>query len=299
MRLIKISLCGFFAAAAACAGQIQIGAGSAGGVSTQGLTAAYVGANSWAEKNYVTNLFTTDTISNGSLNLVAGTAGNGTGSTLPTSLSGYQQFTDLNNGIVFGMISDTSTASNYWGSPASSPSTSSSITIPIGIFGLSDAYVLLNDYFGPSGIHDTNVVFNYAATGAITKQLTNGVEIDSAHNCGAPGVHCSAFSGTTTSPNTDIAWSGSYTEGVNTTPYTGTSGTLNLLDIHFNLSGLAPAGDTLTSITFTDLNNLTNSSRLALSAITFTNSPEPSTWLLLAAGLGFMVFLGQRRKARQ
>jgi len=288
-RLLNISILGLAAISIATAGQIEIGPNNQTGVSTGGLTAAYIGSTTWSEKNYVTNLFTSDTLSN-------------TSSALPTAANGLQQFTDSHNSVTFAMDSDS--GDNYWASPASSSSTVSTITVPVGVSGVSNAYVLLSDYFGlsgSSGINNDTVTFIFN-NGAITDpvNLSDGVNIDSAHTCITGS--CPSFSGTTTSGNTDIAWSGSYTEGTNLTPYSGTAGNVSLIDLTFNLSAFS--GDILSSIQITDNNNLTNSSRLALSAVTVSGTsaqvvaPEPSTILLLLGGFGLMGFFYRRHKAQ-
>ncbi len=293
MRFIYTSVLGMAAISIASAGQIEIGAGTANGISASGLTASYIGTTTWAEKNYAANLFTTDTMSSSSLG----------GSTLPTAANGFQQFTDSNNGITFAMDADT--GENYWGSPASTTSTVSSITVPADVFAVTSANILLNEYFGAQGSNVSNDTVEFLFNGgAITQSffLKDGNQIASAHNCGSNGTGtCPAFAGSANSTNTDVAWSASYSEGANSTPFTGTSGNVSLLDLTFNLAPYA--GDTLTGIEITDNFNLTNSSRLALSAITVSGAnaeeatPEPSTVLLMLAGIGVMAFLGLRRKA--
>jgi hypothetical protein len=308
MRLFYIPVLGMAAISIASAGQIEIGAGQNGsGISTQGLTSAYIGATTWSEKNYTNNLFANDTISNGSLNGVTGAGPTGTGTTLPSTANGFQQFTDPNNDVTFGMMNDPATgdsSNNYWASPASASSIASSISLPVDVSGVTSANILLNDYYGvASQTHNDTVEFFFNG-GAVTQSffLTNGKQIDSTHDCTSVTPACPNLSGATTSANTDAAWTGSYVESVTTTPFSGTTGSVSLIDIGFNLS--LYAGDILTGIVITDDDNLVNSSRLALSAVTVSGAdaevatPEPSTVLLLLAGLGVMGFLGQRRKAR-
>lgn len=314
MRLFYIGILGTAAISLATAGQIEIGAGQNGsGVSTQGLTSAYIGATTWGEKNYVNNLFLNDTLSNGTLNNVTGTGPTGNGSTLPTAGNGFQQFTDTNDNVTFGMMNDGSNGMNYWGSTNPNTVTPSSITVPVEVSGVSTAYIMLSDYYGlsgASGVNNDTVEFFFSGGGNLSFNLSNGVQIDSVHNC--LGSNASAktpepcpspsFSGTTTAGTTDMAWSGTYAEANNATPYSGTQGNVSLLDLSFSLGDFS--GQTLTSVQITDNNDLSLNSRLALSAITVSGAnaqlvtPEPSTVFLFLAGLGAIGFFGHRRKVR-
>lgn len=319
MRLLYISILGVAAVSASSAGTIEIGGQSAGPITSPtnafGLTAAYIGAgnSTWTERNFQANLFTNDTISNSTLG----------GSTLPDAVPtapGSQQFVDPNNGVVFAMINDGSTGANlnqYWGSPntAGSPIVSS-ITIPIGLSGLTGASILLNDWFGLNGVaNNDTITFNFTGDGGQRSvNLSNGNQIADATACIAASpswvttpTNCTQFARSVSNAGggspfipttTDVAWSASYSNANanGATIYSGTSGNLSLYDINFDLSAFAV--DTLTSITIADNNNLANSSRLVLSAITVEQAPEPSTVLLFIAGLGVIGFIGQRRKAK-
>jgi len=305
MKLFYIPVLSIAAISIASAGQIEIGAGQNGsGVSTQGLTAVYIGATTWSERNYVTNLFTNDTISNSSLNGVVGSSGAGNGTTLPTAGNGFQQFTDTNNNVTFGMLNDSTNGNNYWGSPSSPSSTVSSIAVPVSVSGVTSANILLSDYYGVAGQLQNDTIQFFFSNGAVqTFFLSNGNQIDSAHDCLVGNPTCPNFSGTTTNSNTDIAWSGSYAEAVTGTPFNGTSGNVTLIDRSFNLAAFA--GTTLQGILIQDNFNLANSSRLVLSAVTVSGgnaaivpTPEPSTVLLLLAGFGVFGILAHRRRAR-
>jgi hypothetical protein len=305
-----------YVASASSAGTIEIGGQTAGPITSPtnsfGLTTAYIGAaniGSWTERNYAVNLFSNDTLSSSSLG----------GSTLPTNAAGFQQFTDPNNGISFAMMNDSANpADNYWGAPSNSLVGATSITVPIGLSGVSEASILLSDYFGlsgSSGLSNDTVTFNLTGDGPISVNLSNGNQISAANDCGATKsptwtgntLNCTQFAqsisnaggGSLTIPTTtDIAWSANYSNAnaAGATIFSGTSGTVNLEDISFNLS--AYAGDTLTSITITDNNDLASSSRLALSAISVDPTPEPSTVLLFVTGLGLIGFVGRRGKVR-
>jgi hypothetical protein len=308
MRFFQISILGIVALSLAQGGQVEIGASSSGGISTGGLNASDgITTTGWTEKIYSSNLFANDVITGGSLNGV----GSGTGSTMPTSASGFQQFTDPNNGVVFAMDSD---GNNYWGTGTSG---ANSITIPVGVVGVNDAYILLNDYYGVLGSLQTDTVtFNFASAGAVPVTLTNGVQLDAASDCGTLPANasptwtgagnCSTYAqsiGAGATTTSDTAWHASYTNATsNVTVFSGTAGSLNLNDISFNLSSVAgDATDTLTSITITDNSLGSNTSRLALSAITVNSvtsvAPEPSTVLLFVAGLGVILLSARRRKS--
>jgi hypothetical protein len=323
VRLFNLIILGAAGISMATAGQIEIGPSGSNVVNggnttnTAGLTTALItsgdlsgsGSTAWKDTSvtYNNNLFTNDTITSSSLNGVTGSLGNGGVSTTPTAANGFQQFTDTanpNGAVTFAM--DTDSGANYWASPSG---TNATITIPVGVMSVTDAYILLNDYYGPSGAQDAQVTFNFSSGPADVVQLNNGNQIDSVHNCSGPapsGNPCpttspAPFNGSVTSSGTDIAWSGHYVEGSNSTPYSLTQGTAQLDDITFNLS--AYTGLTLESIVITDNHDVSGSSRLALSAITLqtgasTPTPEPSTLVLLFAGLGLMGFLGRRKKVR-
>jgi len=307
MKSIYISVLGMAAISIASAGQIEIGANNSSGVTTSGLTAAFVGTTTWAEKNYVTNLFTSDTLSNG---------GN-----LPDYQNSLQQFTDTHNTeaggpVTFGMLQDDGSGSspngnNYWSSPNNTGSPIvSSMTLNVGeIANVSSAYILLSDYYGDANQENNDTItFHFLDGDTGTVHLTNGTDIDSVHSCTGPNSAATppgscptspAYNGSTTAADTNIAWSSTYAEATNATPFSGTVGNASLLDLSFNLSAFS--GDILTGITIQDNNNLQFNSRLALSAVTVAGTgaeivPEPSTVFLLLAGFGVIGFLGLRRK---
>jgi len=308
MRLFYVSVLGLATITLAAAGQIEIGANNSSGITTTGLTAAFVGTTTWSEKNYVNNLFTNDTLSNGA--------------NLPDYQNGLQQFTDTHNtaapgNVTFGMLEDggpaTPNGNNYWSSPNNgTPAVVASMTLNVGeIANVSSAYLLLSDYYGVANTVDNDTVtFHFLGGITGTVDLTNGTDIDSVHNCTGPNNNgggvtpgscptSPAFNGSTTAPDTTIAWSSTYAEGNNVTPFNGTVGNATLTDLTFNLSAFS--GDILTGITIQDNNNLQFNSRLALSAVTVAGTgvqivPEPSTVFLLLAGFGVIGFLGLRRK---
>ncbi len=151
-----------------------------------------------------------------------------------------------------------------------------SIVVPVDVEDVDDAYILLNDYFGvSSATYQVNLNFTFnGGSSTDTFNLTSGTNIESAVQCGSTKSpswtgtgNCTTYAQSTSSSNTDTAWSANYSNSsVNQTPYSGTSGNLVLSDLTFDISGFA--GDELDTITITENNNLANSSKLGLSAIT-------------------------------
>jgi hypothetical protein len=215
------------------------------------------------------------------------------------------------------------TNENVWAAPNSG---TSSITIPLGIFGVTDVYTMMNDQYGINSATPTTVQFNFGNSTSESFTLVNGTVIRDEFNCtgGANVATCQALNyatslnivngysttGSSLGAYGSIAagtayvrafnvWSGTY--GTGTGSYNLTSGTLSLDAQDFQLGSLA-VGQTLTSVTITDTAGAsTKVSRDILSAITVASSgaaatPEPSTVLLLVGGLGSLVFAGRRRK---
>jgi hypothetical protein len=230
------------------------------------------------------------------------------------------------NGVTFALLNQTvsGTAEGVW---AATTSGTNSITIPIGIFGVTDVYTMLNDEYGVSGQSPTTVQFNFGNSTSESFTLVNGTVIRDDFDCtGGTGLAaCQALNYATTlniangysTNGTSLGaiggigagtayvdafnvWSGTYGQG--TGAYANTTGTLALDAQDFSLGNLA-AGQTLTSITITDTAGAaTKVSRDFLSAVTVASSgsapatPEPSTVLLLVGGLGSVVLVRRRRK---
>jgi hypothetical protein len=319
MKYLWVPVLGLVAISAASAGSvgIEIGAGESGGITTQGLTTGYINsvaqpANGWVgEKSYTNILFSGQSISNSSLTGVAETTPTtagctsncvGTGSSMPTYQNGFQQFVDPNNNVQFGMMDDGANGNNFLASGSATVTGATSIVVPVNQSGLANAYVLLNDYYGvnASATQNDTVLFTFSGGNTLSFTLTNGNQIDGVTHCTSNSTSyilpptCTQFAKSTTSTSSDNAWTGNYTILANNgaSPYAGTNGTDSLLDIGFNIS--ADAGDTLQTITITDSNNQVGSSRLALSAITVTPTPEPASWLLMLSGLGLAIFAVRR-----
>jgi hypothetical protein len=177
--------------AASYAGQIQIGQTILGvnhGLTTTWITApntagctgcANSTATGYALKNYDKNLF-------------EGGVPN------PTPFTGYSNVTttapvagstlvDSANNITFAMISQPATYNNIWASTSSA-----TLTIPMGVFGVQNAWTMLNDYYGADGAQDTSVTFKFdnnadgsdaGSLTTLTVDLKNGTDIRSSINC--------------------------------------------------------------------------------------------------------------------
>jgi hypothetical protein len=313
-RFCLLILAGLAGAFAANAGQIQIGGAN-------GLTAAYVGATTWSERNYTASMFENATVTpaGGQINVLPlQTGGSGAGAGTMTDV----------NGISFSMINDGSSSNatnNVW---TSNTSGTLSITVPINVAAVQNVYVMLNDLYGYAG-ENASISFNFASgadvitladlvngTGAVRSTLdctsaTGTVSCPATTNTGSHTVSASLPSLTNTNTSGDATivtraiWNGSYTivAGGSTIPYgnatSGSSGNVMLDELAFSFS-TNYGNTTLNSITITtDAGNAGGNSRLALSAITVaTATPEPSTIALFGTGLGLFGFVRRRRGAR-
>jgi hypothetical protein len=334
----------------AMAGQIEIGAGlSLSGstyVSANGLTLAYVknaGAATCAGAQLATlgaanaannGCYNGSTLTSGfsegpySSTLYSGAlspAGNGvgsgglTGSQVPNgTVAGEQQLTA--SGVTYAMIND-GTNKNDWS--IGTGTTLNTITIPVGVFNVTDIDTMLNDYIGSAGVGSDviTVQFNFGSlsntisSSSPVYTLTDGNGIRNTIDCtaaqpsGAPPSSCNSlatgFSGNTGYANVTASnvWNGVYTGGTTTgvMNYNNTTGVLNLDAQNFSF-GTSELGLYLVDIVITDQTNVANTTRVGLSAITIQTAdlatPEPSTILLGLvglAGIGFFRFRNARR----
>lgn len=291
----------------------------------------------WAERGYITSLFSnatpTNTVSNGTDSLGNGVLGN-QGASTPAAWS----MTDADNANTkFSMVNDGAN-NNFF---ASQTSGTQSITIPVGVANVDKVSVLLNDYWGYAALAGATIDFNFSSTApnsaspnavdAIALSYGNTGPLRSTMDCTAvqgTGVSCPGqttnglgtiaggpdettpqvfTSGNATIDLTTI-FAGNYQTNSSTSaigPYTSTTGTssgnVNLDDLAFTFSNPAYVNDYLVSITIqtnTTVNS-TGNSRLALSAITVdTATPEPSTLLLLLAGVLGMAGFGWNRRRK-
>jgi hypothetical protein len=345
MRLfLSISAFGLASVVAASAGQIDIGGSAtgltsnyilqgAGAVCAAGPGKCVAGSTTgWAERNYDNILFSGVT--------------SGGGLSSPAPFAGYTQsggepanssITD-SKGNTFATISDgadplTDASYNYWASTSTSGG-KDSITVPIGISGVSDVWTMMDNEWGSLGLNDTSVTFNFGSTSNQVGGYTSiTVNLLDTNNTGSNGdmraaVACTVLTTATchsgTNPsgtlaqgnvvdgvtiNTGVAYNTfAYTAANPTGFYAGTQGHLKLDTQEFVFNNPSLLGDYLVSLTVTE--NLSNTpaseirnsasfpSETALSAIdvdTVTATPEPTTILLLLSGLGGFVFLRFRR----
>ena len=334
-RLTKISALAIAAIATLNAGQIQIGAGTAG---ADGLTQAYVatptagscrGAGLWdngpLENGCSTN---TNALNNRpyQANLFA--------SALPAAVVPATPLTDAGNGNVqFARMNDG--INNFWftGNPTTSSNT---ITVSVGIYGVDKVWTMLNDYWGAVGKQNTTVDFLFddsqdglgGTSTAVTERigLINGQQIRSSVNCtsgsGCPSTVVAAggsgqiattltsgpvniissTTGNTVAVTASQLFSAAYTSGA-TGRYANTAGNIVLDDQLFDFGGLHTS-EYLVSITIRSQLGAgqtgttgTSITRTSLSAITVNQVPEPSTVFMALAGLGAVGYFRRRRKA--
>lgn len=349
VRVALISTLGLIGAVAASAGSIEIGgpSGITSNYITQGVGATCAAGpglcvtgstGGWAEKNYDTILFSSAT----------------NGVTPPVPFAGYQQTggessgltaTSAGNatsasGVTFAMLSDgttnglnTGNSKNFW----EASSANSSITVPVGVFDVTDVATMLQNVWGTLGGNDTNITFNFGhssnATSGLTSVTFDLLNSNNQSGAGANGeirasVACTtvttAACNATTNPHsiplvtTTLTGSDSNTYGFDsayiygaastggtyayntgaTNMYANTTGLLKLDDQDF-VFGSAFANDWLVSISVTQNGTFgTNLSATALSAITVDSAtPEPTTILLVLAGLGGIGAVRRFRRA--
>jgi PEP-CTERM motif len=350
-RATLVSVLGLVGSVAVYAGAIEIGgpAGLTNNYITQGagaVCAAGVGncvagnTGGFVEKNYDNVLFSAAT--------------NGTA---PVPFSGYTQtggesagLTDTSNGvanaakgITFAMISDggapiNNASKNFW----EASSANSTITVPIGVFDVTDVATMLQNVWGTVGGNDTNITFNFGSSSNATSGLTSVTfalqNVNNQTGANAAGeirasvacittttVACTMTTNpsnvpllTTTLTGSDghtygfasdtvfgaaSTFDGVYTYNAGAVGmYASTAGVLKMDDQDFNF-GSAFANDWLVSVGVTQNAVFgTNVSATALSAITVnsaaaTATPEPSTILLVLAGLGSIGAIRRFRRA--
>jgi hypothetical protein len=218
------------------------------------------------------------------------------------------------------------------------PGGNQTVEVPIDLSGISGVFLMLNDANGVAAAKDALVTFDFASTPNATTGLTSLTVklLDSNNSATAAGVFQNAIACTSgsscpengsspedngptlTGPVTTLVQNLATSAGLNTagssvtgdvsvvtnqlfsSPYSdGTTGNAVLDDLGFVFSSSflsTVAGDYLVDVRVYD-NNSTQNSWDALSAITVV-TPEPSTWLLLLAGVSGFVVYKLRRSAR-
>jgi len=302
------------------AGQIQIG--GANGLTSGTVTATTTATQSSGGK------FGEQTWSNGGF--TQGATGVTVPAAPPSSLTAH--------GITFAMINDSGgqAGDNLWsgtndiaGTSGNPNPVTTTFTLPMGIFGVSNVYTMLNDEFANTTVNngngagvDTTVTFNFgsAASGAgflgsETFDLVNGTVIRDSFLCtGGSGLATCQSSnlgttfdttnaygtgGSIVVPSAGVAsvtafnvFQGSYTSSAYG-PYTNTSGTLYLDAQNFYLGSFA--GDELFNMVIQDTQSGAFQSREELVAVTVV-TPEPASIFLLVGGFGAIAFFSYRRR---
>jgi hypothetical protein len=308
----------------AFASQIQVGGvnGLTGAYITAGCSTNVVGqtciagsTGGFTEQNYDSSLF-------------AGATNSGVP---PTPYIGYNSnaaaagtLTDTSNAggngnVTYSMINDGVTSgksNNFWGATRAG-----TITVPIGVYDVFEAGIMLDNIFGTAGSNDTTIEFDFgnnahSVSSMLILNLVNATagstpasgQVGTSVDCTTTGQPCftyaigplasaSVVNGITVTTNT--LFSTSYNTGA-TGVYANSSGSLRLDDLVF-LFGNTYANQYLVDIKVTENNGASGTSQTALSAITVDSgatTPEPSTVLLALAGFGALGAARWRRNAR-
>jgi len=215
VRLHGITMLGLLSVVAGYAGTIEIGGPSgltanyinqgAGAVCAAGAGNCVAGSTTgYVERNYDSILFSGAT--------------NNSGATTPVPFTGYTQTggeasgLTATGGATFAMLSDgqavSGVSNNYWGSNGINGA-SDSIVVPIGVFGATDVWTMLDNQWGTMGGNDTTVTFNFGTSANQTTGLTS-VAVALTNNNGTASngelraaMSCSTTPGTECSPTTN------------------------------------------------------------------------------------------------
>jgi len=323
-------------AGSAFAGQIQIGGVNGltssyitGGCSTNvsGQTCLAGSVGGFVEMNYDARLFTGA--------MLTGTP--------PTPYTGYSTtsanagtLTDKTNSggngdVVFSMINDGcnggtgnacgsgAVSSNFWDG-INSTGKGTTITVPIGIFDVTEVGTVLSNIWGAPGATDTQITFDFGGDAhTVTTSLVLNLVNAGGGTSGASGqvgtsVACSSqttvpancfnyaigpLASTSTvggiTVTTDTLFSSQY-DTVGVGRYMNSAGWLYLEDQVFQF-GNAYANQYLVDIQVKEVSGAGLTSQTALSAITVDSAiPEPSTILLTLAGFGALGASRLRRR---
>jgi len=303
------------------AGQIQLGGAN-------GLTNAYIASGCATVGPCVAG-----SIAAGTEGSYAGTLFSGANiSTQPPSGT----ITDTLNNVTFSTIND-GVGNNVWVLPNNASNlAAATMTIPVGVLGVTDVYTMINAMFGPSGPgRDVTLFFNFGTTSNATTtdqvevKLNNSTNsttasgqirnaIDCAPVTGACGGVSPAASGPTAASTLSSTLPAGTTAGLTVTTnnvftatyttatgsFAGSTGAVNLDDQGFLFNNVSLAslgvGDTNLNTYLVSIQVReagVTTSDLGLSAITLDTVPEPSTVVLFLAGFGAIALGRYRRKA--
>lgn len=211
----------------------------------------------------------------------ASAAANYTALTLPTLNTNIGTWTDGGvyetvfpgshtwNGVPFELSEDASGNKVYWSA------TSATLDIPVGIFGVTDAYTIINSAYGAYGYTVGSVEFFGSDTAYQKVDLTEGVNVRDHYNDGYNNV----IDGT----HAMLAWDPD-----------GVGSRLDMQIYH-----LSPdfADETLTTIRFTTNGSGANGQPF-IGAATVATIPEPENYAMLLAGLGLIAWSLRRHTSR-
>jgi hypothetical protein len=312
-RIAIVSGIALFSVVAANAGQIQIGSGVNG---ADGLTSAYIGGGCTAggpctEQGYVPVMFAGAP--------VAPATGPGTF---------FDAHGDGGSGVTFAEIND-GAGKNFWDLPTGS--STSVLTIPVGVYGVTDVWTMINDIEAVNN-RDVTVSFNFGTSATVssftdsvlvTNAVTNGSgshtgQVRNALVCtsgcdetGQLGLAAntafvapSPMAGSVTAVSENV-WNQSFNPCSDFSPTVGAiscaTGHAYLDDQGFFFNGLS-FGSNLTNLNTylvsVQVKEITGAGGgVGVSAVTVDAVPEPSTVLLFVAGLGVVGFGRLRKRA--
>jgi len=305
-RIAILSGITLFTVVAANAGQIQIG--GANGLTSSTVTGGGCSTGGpCTEQGYVPVMFENAPVSPGGA---------------PPAGTYLDTLGDGGSGVTFSKLNDTG---NFWDLPTSTVGPAS-LTVPIGLFGVTDVWTMLNDIEATTA-NDVSVTFNFGtnSNGVGGTNVSKTVLLANADGASASGQVRNALVCTGTCAESsqvgltnatisginvvaDNIWSQFFTvlcslpSSVGSGNQCGEQGTAYLDDQGFffnslNLGGgLTNLNTYLVSVKVKEVS--TSGGGVGLSAITVDQAsatPEPSTVLLFVAGLG-VVGLGRLRK---
>jgi len=327
-RITIVPLFAFASVVVANAAQIQIGAGTNG---VNGLTTTYIGAGDCAstctdQYNYDEVLFRNlnDSASPGTNYSINSATQNSITDTTAPALAA-----DPGTGVKFALINDGTygcsapgcgSSSNYWSLPGDN--TLTTLTIPVGVYGVSQVWTMLNtDFAGASNAPADRSFFeilNFGTAGgtiesSITVKPVNTGDTSTATGQIQSAILCASIApcNTITTPNggplqttnpTTLTSNGvsvpTDADNLFSVQYNGTGNVLVLNDIGFLLGtlNLPSVGSNLNtylvSVQIEETGNSSYPNEIgAVSALTVvTASPEPSTVFMFLAGLGAIGF---------
>ncbi len=320
-KIIVLSVFALVGSGLATAGQIQIGSGTNG---VNGLTASYIGSGitgTFNEQNYDGRLFQTAQLS-GTLVTPPYTTGTYTQASSPSPSTivdtGAGALTDSSTGVTFNMITDGTGlggSNNFW----QGATAGATITIPVGVFDVTDVWTLINNVWGTPNVNGTTVKFNFGTSATTTSEtltvaLTNSGsttgggatpsgEVATSVQCTTTvAAQCNTFAIGPTAASTLISTSGTASGSLPTISvltdtlsagmynsaagnFAGSAGQVIMTDQGFQF-GSTFYGLYLVSVQVTEVVGGAHTSESGLSAITVDATPEPSTIWLLIAGIG-------------